>query len=72
MKKLFVVLAGGAAFVGTLALAEPMPTLDAKVPHCLKGKYCGTPEPGSFCPPCYYWETCGPQCGCRPIPSCKL
>ena len=72
MKKLLGALAGAAFFVGIVALAAPTPAADARFPHCLKGKYCGSPEPDFTCPPCYYWEICGPQCGCRPIPSCQL
>jgi hypothetical protein len=70
MKKILGVLAGVAVFVGVLALATPTPVVAAKWPDCSRGKYCGTPEPDFYCPTCYYWEPCGPQCGCKLIPGC--
>jgi hypothetical protein len=71
MKQFIGVFATLAVLAGVVALQLPAPVLSSRWPDCQKGKYCGTPEPGFQCPPCYYWEPCGPKCGCRPIPSCK-
>ena len=60
---------------GAQAFLAPMPRagVKGKGPRCTNTHYCtiepdGTPS----CGPCEYWEWCGTQCGCRPIPGCKL
>ena len=66
----------GAAFLlvaafGAQALLAPMP--NAAPCNGRHYRYC-TIEPDSpipTCPPCEYWEWCGPQCGCRKIAGCK-
>lgn len=71
MRKLVGVLAGGAIVVGMLTLVTPTPATGGNGPTCPPDRWCGSPEPGFECPPCEYWDSCGPHCGCRAIPGCK-
>jgi hypothetical protein len=71
MKKLLGVLVSVAVIAGIFALASPAPaSSDNFPPNCRH--FCGSPEPGSECPPCQYWNPCSPNCGCKAIPGCKV
>lgn len=73
MKKLFGFVTLGVIVVGILALVSPTPVMAAKGPKCKNGHVCTIESDWiPVCPPCYYWQYCGPQCGCRPIPGCHL
>jgi hypothetical protein len=71
VKKLFGLVTLGVIFVAILALVSPTPVMAA--PKCKNNHYC-TIEPDGVpsCPPCFVWQWCGMQCGCRPIPACRI
>jgi len=71
MKRLLGLLACAAAILGTLALATSAP-VSASSGHVCKVERRCLYEEGATCPPCYELAPCGPHCGCKAIPGCRL
>ena len=73
MRRLFAVVLLLTMATGVLALLAPTPAMaDPGGGRCRH--VCDPPFDPSWpgCGPCMAWDSCGGNCGCRPIPGCKI